>query len=684
MSFQSLNLKTSYNSSRDNLIDDFYNPVLAQANVYYRTTGFFSSKSLILAAKGLKNFIKNNGKMKLLCGAQLSKEDIDAVLNADEIAKKISDTFLQDIENIHDKIDLNYLKLLSWMVANDFLEIKIGIVKDEMGYVGGIFHEKTGILEDNEGNLIVFSGSNNETFNGWSSRGKGNIEKFKVYVSWEDKKFMEEDIADFDENWNNKNEFLEVFDIPIASKMGLIKLAPKNFDEVMNLNLNEHSNNFHGNNRKLREYQDEAIQKWIENGNRGILEMATGTGKTFTAINCIDEVFKKNSNIITVIACPYSHLCEQWASDIENFFDCNCYNVYSSVNPYWKKDLTDLIFDFNLGIIEKPILLTTHTTLSLDFFIKEIEKVKFKSLVVVDEVHHIFSKSRSNALLEKYDFRLGLSATLETDNAFGNIRDLSYFGDIVYSFDMSEALNSFDEEGNSYLTPYDYFPIKVNLNNRELNQYEELSDKISSLYIFNKDKMSDSYKNLLIQRKNVIKNANMKYETLRKILREFDEPNHLIIFCSSQQIKTVLEILKEENINAHKFTQNEGSRRSQKFGGLSEREYLIEKFDEGFYKALVAIKCLDEGVDVPSANKVIIMSSSNNPAEYNQRRGRVLRQAVGKEKATIFDMVVIEYDYFGNLVESIVESEKNRMLNFIENSKNQGYTVNLLNKWGIL
>ena len=680
MSFKSLNLKASYNSSRDDLIQDFYNPVLSEAVKYFRTTGFFNSKSLVLAAKGLKNFIKNNGKMKLLCGTQLSKEDLDTIVNAEEIANKLSDDFLEELLNIQDEIELNHLKLLAWLISNGFLEIKIGIVKNEEGYVGGILHEKTGILLDEEGNQILFSGSNNETFYGWSSKGRGNVEKFKVFVSWEDSKFMEDDVLNFKEDWDNNNIYLEVVDIPLASKKGLIKLAPKNIDEVLNLKLESKEME---NNGKLRDYQVQAIRNWVENGRRGIFEMATGTGKTFTALNCIKDVLNDKSGLFTVIACPYAHLSEQWVSNIKNFFDIPCYNIYGTINHNWKKDLHNLIFKFNLGVIKEAIVVTTHKTFSSNFFIKEINNLNVDSLLVVDETHHVVSKSFSEGLLESYNFRLGLSATLnDEDERMGIL--LSYFEGVVFSYSLSEALYSYDVNGNSYLAHYYYCPIKVQLNNSELNEYYELSSKISKLSYVNKEKQSEYYKTLLFKRSNILKNAKSKYDCLRKLLRTFEDHDHLIVFCSPQQINNVLKILKEEGIKSHKFTQNEGTRKSDRFGGLSEREYLISKFDEGVYKALVAIKCLDEGVDVPSASKVILMSSSKNPTEYIQRRGRVLRQYEGKKKALIYDMAVVQYDNYGEVIYEITQLEKDRMLDFIGDSDNQGYSINLLSKWGVL
>lgn len=687
MSFKDLELGSTYNSSRNDLIEDFYIPVLSEAKSYDRVTGYFDSDSLVLAATGLKEFISNHGKMRLLCGTNLKEMDVEAVVNASEIAEFISDNFLEDLDSISDEIYQNNVKLLAWMVDNDYLEIKIGIVKDEDGYHGGILHEKTGILSDENDDILLFSGSNNETGAGWRSKGLGNIEKFKVFNSWEDKKFISEDIESFEDDWNDLNKYLEVIDIPSAAKEGLVKRAPDSFAEVMDLIVYESEKYKKSKDtRELREYQKDAISAWCENNNRGIFEMATGTGKTFTSLNCMDYIFENNPSVLSVVACPYAHLAEQWGEDIKNYFDIPCYDIYSSSNSNWKKDLTSLIFKLNCEIIDKAIILTTHTTYSMDFFITQISELDIPLLLVVDEMHHVISKSYREGLLDSYNYRLGLSATPESKYDEENTNLVfDYFGGIVYDFGMSQAMTEFDDSGNTFLAPYDYFPKKVTLNSQELADFIELSKKIKRLAPINKNKENKSFQMLLMKRSNIIKNAESKYGCLREILRSYDDLDHLIVFCSPQQINHVLSILKEEGVSpVHRFTSNEGTKKSKQFGGLSQREFLVEKFDQGYYKSLVAIKCLDEGVDVPSAEKVIIMASSNNPREYIQRRGRVLRRYENKDKAEIYDMAVIEYDSLGEPINDIVGNEKERLLDFIKFSTNTENCMELLRKWRIV
>lgn len=681
MSFRDLKLKHVYNSVKDDLIKDFYEPVLSEAVTYDRVVGYFNSYSLALIVDGLKDFISNEGKMRLLCGVQLDAEDVNAIENASEIANKLSNNFLEELEFLSDnEIRMNRIKLLAWMIDNDILDIKIAIVVDNEGYIGGILHEKTGILLDKNNNQLVFSGSNNETGSGISSYGKGNLEKFKVFCSWKSTEYMDDDIKEFDENWHNLNPNLEVIDIPSAAKEGLIKLAPKTKKEVMKLPLSIKDKFREKDPRELRKYQSEAISKWFDNGKNGIFKMATGSGKTFTALNTISSVLKDEPNLITIIACPYAHLCEQWADDVRSFFHKEPYIIYSSGNSKWKEDLSKLTLKLKLGVISDLIILTTHKTLSSDFFIEKICEIKSKFMLVADEMHHLSSGKFSDGLIEQYDYRLGLSATPESYNNPERTELLfDYFNGIVFTFDLDDGI------GERFLTTYDYFPKKISLTSGELNRYIELSNEISRLYHINKENPSNAYKQKLRERKGIINNAKEKYDCLREILNSYDDLDHLIVFCSPQQRDRVLDILEDEGVSPkHKFTYEEGTKKSKEFGGLSEREFLVEKFDKGVYKALVAIKCLDEGVDIPSADKVIIMSSSNNPREYVQRRGRVLRKHDGKNFAEIYDMAVIEYDKYGEPIESITESEKVRIRDFIYSSNNPGHGINLLKKWRLM
>lgn len=268
MSFKDINskIKPRYLSAKCNLVDDFYNIVLSESNRYDRISCFFNSNSLSVAALGMSKFILKNGHMRLLCSARLNEEDLDIINNADELKDLISTNFTNDFESIEDELVNNYLKMLGWMIANDILEIKIGVNLDEDGnYDVGLVHPKIGILYDESGNIISFDGSVNETKAGWLN----NVESLKVFKNWKNIEFVEEDIEDFDDLWFNNMGSVEVFDIPDVPKKILVNNAPKSEEEFRKLisETNEEIEKLLKKSKpKLREYQNTALKKWINNG----------------------------------------------------------------------------------------------------------------------------------------------------------------------------------------------------------------------------------------------------------------------------------------------------------------------------------------------------------------------------------------------------------------------------------
>ena len=669
--FSDLNIKFKYDSDRDDLLNEFYIPVLSESVEYCRMSGFFSSTSLAISAQGINKLIENNGKMKLLCSAKLNEKDYEIIKNSTlNPIDFIENSFINDLQSLEEGLVKNHVEALGWMIANNLLEIKIAIPENHKG----IFHSKIGILKDIEGNLISFSGSDNETANGWLY----NIEEFKVFKSWDqsENKFVKEDLADFNKYWCGETLRTEVFDLPEAIKKELISLAPSS-KEDLNILSNPNST------FKLRYYQEEAINNWFNNECRGIFEMATGTGKTFTALECFKELSDSKDRLLTVIACPLSHLIDQWVKDVEKFHDGPII-IGSGKNPKWKKDLNNLKKAFYFKSIDKAVIMTSHASLSSDFFIKTISNFKTEVLLIVDEVHGIGSSKQRLALTDDYNYRLGLSATpnrwLDEE---GTQILMEYFNGVIFEFDIERALNEINPDtGKSYLTPYIYKPIFVDLNDKEYRAYKYYTSKIDEiLQEDTSDEESNTYlKKFFNQRQDIIDNAYAKYNAFITILEENPNIDKLIVFCSPKQIDDVQKILnKYKIIPQHRFTQQESSIKTIK-NPISQREDLLEKFSNGIYKALVAIKCLDEGVDVPSAENAIIMSSTSNPREHVQRRGRILRRCEGKEKAIIYDILVFPKDnsLYGS---KLVKKDIKRYEEFARNAENSWECLKILNKF---
>lgn len=698
MSFRDLKLKNSYTSEKDNILHGFYIPVLQEAINYKRITGYFSSSSFLTAASGLSHFIKNNGKMKFLLNIILSELDYAQIEKGTFTPEKIiEERLMEDLDLFESECKNDYTKVLGWLIAKGFLEVKIGYIK-EKNKAYEILHQKVGILEDNEGNIITFSGSNNESAYGWAY----NSEKFKVFFNWKEgqESYIFEDIQDFEELWNNQSNRTNVISFPEAIKQKIITIAnrdPIDIEDILlkiDCSQNPSSSMVRENPTKinLREYQNEAITKWFDNGCQGIFEMATGTGKTFTAIGALKKLLERDNELITIISAPYLHLVNQWEKSLlEMSIKVPIIHV-SSINQKWKEDLTKKILNNRLGRENQLIILITHDSLSSDLFIEKMNDVKSSTsiLLIGDEVHGLGSITRLGGLLPKYNYRLGLSATPKRHfDELGTESLLDYFGGVIYSFDLHKAINEINPDtGETFLAPYEYHPIIVELTKTDMDKYSALSGQIAILFN-KKDKTIKEKLNLenkLRARQDILKNSSTKYPAFEMIIDDLIQKNvikHTLIYCSPQQINTVQELLRSEGgIVQHRFTSKEDAIRKKKiYGGLTEREYLLNNFAEGNYHVLVAIRCLDEGVDVPATRNAILMCSSGNPKEYIQRRGRVLRRFPGKSKAIIYDITAIPTTVDGHqqkIDKKNLELQLNRLEEFSQDAINREYVERII------
>ena len=640
MGLRELTFKKSYDSDTDDILGDFYVPALSHSTTYKRLTGFFSSTSLAVAAKGVTGLIRNKGHIKLITGAKFRKVDIDAIKQAYKDSESVLEKeMLKELDNLESEFVKDHVRALGWMVASSRLKMKVAIVVDEDGYPldsktveqQGIFHQKVGILEDSERNQISFSGSENESAAGW----QGNIEEFKVFRSWveAERDYLRADLNKFDRFWSGHPKRTRVIDIPTAVKERLIKMAPEKIDQ---LNLDRWLETDHVSTVRLRNYQIDAMRSWLHNKKKGMIEMATGTGKTFVALECLKGVLEDEEKLVTVISVPYVHLIDQWIREMEKLH-INCVTlVASGDNPHWRDELTNELLDIENEISQKLIVLTTHVTLSSKTFTEIIGTTSAKLFLIADEAHSIGAPKRKAGLIENYAYRLGLSATPRRWFDPEGTEDLyQFFEDVVFEFPLRKATGR-------YLAEYVYKPYFVELTSDELEKYREETVKIGKAYYGSKDvdERRRLYSLLCIKRQNIVKNSINKYKALQRILNEAEEIKHCLVYCSPQQINNIQDILNGKGIIQHKFTQVEGTKPEEKYGDISERQYLLLKFADGIIEALVAMRCLDEGVDIPTARLAIMMSNSGNPREYIQRRGRILRRHPSKPYATIYDVIV--------------------------------------------
>lgn len=697
MSFKSLDIKASYESGVGDIVQDFYEPVLTEAVLYDRISGFFTSTSLAVAARGMCNFIKNGGIMRLITSPILSSDDIEII---EQLIEKKGELRSKDLglnlDTLEDAFISDHVKAFGWLLSEGKIDIRLAILLDEDNkpitkeklLSAGLFHQKIGILTDTEGNHISFSGSINETASAWTK----NDEEFKVFKEWEESSsYYYKDRERFNNLWGGKKSNVVIVDLPHAVKNELIEYS-KDFDvECISAKQyierkKKQASPFELDGISLFYYQKDALDNWKKYGFSMLFEMATGTGKTRTAIAGFNYVRHKHARTITVIACPQNALAKQWKENEVASFNLNFDKevIIDGTVPNWKSLLKEVCLENGAGFADHCIVYSTHNTASSDSFISVLMNNRSPRTVLTfvgDEVHWLGAKTLRKALLPIYEYRIGLSATPSRwfDDAGTRLLE-NYFGNNHYEFTMKDALAEINPiTGKHFLVDYMYLVSRISLNEEEGQKYSELTEKISKLYRMkdNDPEAAEAYDRLLQKRAEIIKNAENKFLVLSNILDKMiveGQLENLIIFVSPQQKIKVLDILENKGVVHHQLTQEEGNAPRKEFGGLTERQYIIKLFKEKRYQALVAIKCLDEGIDIPSASRGILMASSTNPREYVQRIGRIIRQDNDKNLAFLYDICV---ESSGSLSEDLQDidakiraNERKRLQEIAENAIN--------------
>lgn len=681
MDLTKIPIKIKYQTSKDELIEEFYVPVLKNCNIYLRSAGYFTSMVLLDYITGLEAFVENCGKMRLLISPNLTMKDAETLLESQErkkiAAEKITSLFMTYKKTgVYEELAA---KIFVSLINEGYMEVKIAIPKNPIG----IFHEKIAIFQDPQGESIATNGSNNET----SSAIKYNIESFNTFCSWKDGQleYVNEHKDDFDKYWNNLSENITTMNLKEAVDKEVLALYET--DETIKELYTKLKQ------RKIikqlnfvpYEFQKNAAIKWLEK-TKGILSYATGVGKTKTAILCIYKYLEKNKRGFFVIVVPDKTLAVQWNGELAD----NKYNniVCYSDNPDWKVDLNDYIDSWNYSLEDQFFVIVTKQTFGGNAFQTIISKMKNNYIFIADECHHLGTFNNLQKLPNTI-YRLGLSATPEVYLQEERTDELlRYFAGILDQYSIGDAIR------DGFLVPYEYYPIVIELTKNEKNEYDKFTHKIVKLIGTREEQKIKNVDNalemLLFQRAKVLYGAENKLNALENIISDVSIESFFLIYCgvssssidgtnveiegetkvvNESQLERVNELLNKKHIISAQYTQSESS---------YEREKEIMAFKEGKLKSLVAIKCLDEGVNIPEIRKAVIMASSGNPREFIQRRGRLLRRFTGKEKAVIYDMVVFSpsEDY-----RSINRVELKRVHTFAQDALNNNDIIEQFNEY---
>lgn len=690
MALKKHNFLPLYSKDKNDLYKDFYKPCMENSISYDRMTGYFGSSIFVIIIDALKTFVKNNGKIRLITSPVISESDYAAIMKgySERTNEIITDSVIREIIKIEDE-NVKSLELLSTLISHNILEIKLALFlgKDGSSY-SQLFHDKIGIFSDEFDNRIVFGGSMNETFNGISEQG--NLESFSVYTNWEDNKdskrvkiYKER----FDEIWDNKSDSVLTIDIPNAALEVIQKYnKDANVEELITslttkkeVEIPEKWYAETGvNRRKARKHQISVLNNWEQKGRRGIFEMATGSGKTFTALCAVRDSLNRNE--IPIIIVPSNILLNQWREEIDHVFRKDNVSVLlcGGNNRNWKKN--NMLGKFsNPKSKVKRIIISTIQTASSSDFLKQIN-MSDKLFLIIDEVHRSGANKFSQIFNIKSGPRIGLSATPERfRDPVGTKKIYDYFeGVIEPKYTIYDAIR----DGN--LTPYNYNFFTVKLTEKEQEEWNELTKEINKkIAILNSGNYSSdleidsSIEMLLINRARIVKKAENKIDAAIDLIeKEYRDDQSWLIYCEDQeQLNKILTKLRNKNFRTYYYIADMQS---------DKRETL--KVFENLGGVLVAIKCLDEGVDIPSVTHALILASSTNPREYIQRRGRVLRKYPGKDYSYIIDALALpekESSAEEQTGLSIIKSEIARALQFSENAVNKVYSYYSLNKLAI-
>lgn len=627
MNFKDFDINISYKSVGEDSFSEIINPLLSCSKVYKRSVGFFSSSALNFIGDGILTMAKNGGHIYLETSPKLSEDDISAIQQGYYARNIVKNQFLKEVKNTLLELSDDNAKILYLLIKEEIVDIKI-VLKQ-----GGMYHDKLAILEDFAGNAIACVGSNNESANGYNS----NYEKIRVYKSWLDYDGrIHDETSEFNSIWDNKNEELQVYDFMDAFKSELIEKV-----EHTGIYLRKKSK------YKMRPYQEEAKTNWNNNNHTGFFVMATGTGKTITSLYTIKNLIT-DEKVFTVIAVPYKHLVSQWAEDAKEFFpDAHIVCVHGEI-----KDAETKIYASYLSSKSsyKPlIIITTIKSFFLKKYVNLYNKIEYKKLLIVDEAHNFYN-SLSDELSSKYVYKLGLSATpvFGTDEKKTTVL-LNWFGGKVIDFPIEKAIGR-------YLVNYEYHPIFVYATEEDETKFAKYTQMMLSAFdskagkIIDEEKFTIGYRGRL----KAISMAEEKIENISKIFNEIEDKDHTIIYCSDGKVNTeqeeirhlehVLNLINNSilplgpSIKASKFTATED---------INTRLQLIDNFNKGKINYLVSIRCLDEGINIPSIKSALILSSNDNYREFVQRRGRILRLYTDsdtheeKQKSDIYDVIVL-------------------------------------------
>lgn len=693
--------KHSYSSGYDEP-KEFFTEALIESSTFDLGLGFFSSSGIRSLAYGFALFIANGGKMRVVINHFLSKEDKEAIENGQKhLIDNYESRLLSDIAKLTktlSKEDEHFFQCLSYLISINRIEFVATISTK-----GGLGHDKYGIFTDEKGYKVAFIGSANFSHSALELNG----ETITVFTSSDDDKRICEYQTLFNKSWENDTPHL--IHIPINEvKTYISDNFPKlSFEELLGNSIGLRTDSTVYNYCKPlskrildkielkeqeprfpfpeeRPIQIDAYNAWISNGKNGVFAMATGSGKTVTALNCLRKQCKENGYYKAIIVVSTQALAIQWEKEAKIF---NFQHIVSThTDKDWKNTLSRYTTRSLLDQSKSIIIITTYATFNrkdMQLFINKVKGIE-TFMYIADEAHNIGSTSSLKHLPHNILWRIGLSATPERIyDDIGSEKLYEFFNskppEYTYRYTMKQAIEE------NILCHYDYYPIFVELTNSEMEEYEYISTQLRKFIDPDTGKYKPEAEKLLLKRKRIIHKAENKKVAISNLLEDLKHKRKLdytFVFVPEgyepdYSDRDSYDIDQEDIHIIDEYAQmfkNQGYSYHKYISGLDDAPGILKSFAEGDIQILLSMKCLDEGVDIPRAEHAIFCSSTGNPRQFVQRRGRVLRKSKGKDKAKIWDLIVTPPNVMNDSIgieRNLFISEVKRIVNFAALADNQ-------------
>lgn len=655
-------LRRRYSTSRDDLLADFFRPCMSAATKYDRAVGFFSSTFYLLVGGDIANFARRAGKMRVVCCPRLSDVDINAMREG-YIARTAANGLLRELDQcLEDPVGKAVAILLATLVAHSVLDLRIAFRPG----LSGIYHDKVGVFTDAARDKVSFDGSANESWSAWSETG--NYEAFHAFASWIDPERVQDDAEYFESLWEDKEPGLEVIPFPDVARERLeVFVDPEGIDHAeqhVQDAVSIGAQSLAARKRRLRRHQQAVLDDWAARSHRGIVEHATGSGKTITALTAAKTSLDAGNG--TLIVVPSVTLLDQWHEEARQFFgDGIPLMLAGGGHSEWRSGAS--LYNF-LEAGSRRIVIATVDTAAAPDFASRLRGIHPMCLIV-DEVHRVGSSERRRLLDEvDADWRLGLSATWQREgDPEGTATIINYFERV-----LSPVYTLKDAVDDGYLCPYRYVLHTLSLTEEERVAWSRETTKIARAMAVTPGEMNESVRQILIRRARIVKKTAGKPALAARVLAgTYRDGDAWLVYCDdTDQLHEVRDAVAEHGQNCFEYHRQ---------GAGAEEEALAEFERSG--GIMLAIRCLDEGVDIPRIDHALILASSKTRREFIQRRGRVLRRADRKYRAEIHDILVASTGFDDPMSATFMRSEVARAREFASSACDSMAARMILDEW---